>query len=122
MRMSVRAWLDRWGDWIIAVGLAVVSEYETWVRPLSGDQAVTNGRAAAGGLFVLVTLPLAWRRRAPVTVLFTVIAAAACAAFAIRPSQGPIASFIAVIVGFYSVGANCAERRALLGGGAACWH
>ena len=34
-----------------------------------------------------------------------------------RPSQGPVTGFIAVIVAFYSVGANCAERRALLGGG-----
>jgi signal transduction histidine kinase len=117
MRMSVRAWLDRWGDWFLAAVLATVSEYEIWVRPLPSDQAVTGGRAAAGGLFVLVTLPLAWRRRAPVAVLLTVIAAAACAAFAVRPSQGPVGSFIAVIVGFYSVAANCAERRALLGGG-----
>ena len=118
MRMSVRAWLDRWGDWVLAVGLAAVSEYEIWVRPLFGDQIVTAGRALAGSLFVLVTLPLAWRRRAPVGVLLTVVAAAAGAAFAMRPSPGPVTSFIAVTVAFYSVGANCAERRALLGGGA----
>jgi len=117
MRMSVRAWLDRWGDWIMAVGLAAVSEYEIWVRPLFGDTIVTAWRAAAGALLVLATLPLAWRRRAPVAVLFTVIGAAAGAAFTMRPSQGPVTSFIAVIVAFYSVGANCAERRALLGGG-----
>ena len=117
MRMSIRAWLDRWGDWLLAAVLAVSSEYEIWVRPLPADQAVTTGRPAAAGLFVLVTLPLAWRRRAPVAVLFTVIAAAVCAAFAIRPSQGPVASWIAAIVVFYSVAANCAERRALLAGG-----
>ena len=117
MHMSVRTWLDRWGDWILAGVLAIVSEYEIWVRPLFGDPAVTSGRAVSGLLFVLVTLPLAWRRRAPVAVLFAVIGAAACAAFAIRPSQGPLTSFIAVIVAFYSVGANCTERRALLGGG-----
>ena len=69
-----------------------MSEYEIWVRPLPGDQAVKSGRAAAAGLFVVVTLPLAWRRRAPVAVLLTVIAAAVCAEFAIRPSQGPVAS------------------------------
>ena len=117
MRMSVRAWLDRWGDWILACGLATVSEYEIWVRPLFGDPAVKSGRAAAGSLFLLVTLPLAWRRRAPVAVLLMVIAATICARFAMRPIQGPVTSFIAVIVAFYSVGANCAERRALLGGG-----
>jgi len=115
--MSVRVWLDRWGDWFLAAVLALESEYEIWIRPLPNDQAVTHGRAAAGVLFLLVTLPLAWRRRAPVAVLLTVIAAAVCAAFAIRPSQGPVASWIAVIVGFYSVAAHCAERRALLGGG-----
>jgi len=117
MRMSVRAWLDRWGDWVLAAVLAISSEYEIWVRPLPSDQAVTAGRPAAAALFVVVTLPLAWRRRAPVAVLFTVIAAAVCAEFAIRPSQGPAASWIAVIVAFYSVAAHCAERRALLGGG-----
>ena len=116
MRMGVRAWLDRWGDWLLAAVLAL-SEFDIWVRTLPGDQPVTSGRAAAAGLFLLVTLPLAWRRRDPVAVLFIVIAAAVCAAFAIRPSQGPVTSFIALIVAFYSVAANCAERRALLAGG-----
>lgn len=118
MRMSVRAWLDRWGDGLLAVVLAVSSQYEIWVRPLPSDQAVTTGRPAAAGLYLLVTLPLAWRRRAPVAVLFTVITAAACAAFVIRPSQGPAASWIAALVAFYSVAANCPRRRALLAGGA----
>jgi signal transduction histidine kinase len=117
MRMSVRRWLDRWGDWLLAAVLLALSEFDLWVKTLPGDQHVTSGRAAAAGLFVLVTLPLAWRRRYPVEVLFTVIAAAVCAAFAVRPSQGPVTSFIALIVAFYSVGANCAERRALAGGG-----
>jgi signal transduction histidine kinase len=117
MRMGVRAWLDRWGDWLLAAVLLALSEFDLWVKTLPGDQSVTSGRAAAAGLLVLVSVPLAWRRRAPVAVLFTVIAAAACAAFAIRPSQGPVTTFIALIVAFYSVAANCAERRALAGGG-----
>ena len=117
MRMSVRAWLDRWGDWVLACALAIVSEYEIFVRPLFGDSAVKSGRAAAAILFLLVTLPLAWRRRAPVAVLLIVIAATAGALFAMRPVQGPVTSYIATIVVFYSVGAHCAERRALLGGG-----
>ena len=117
MRMGVRGWLDRWGDWLLAAVLLALSEFDLWVKTLPGDQPVTSGRAAAAGLFVLVTLPLAWRRRAPVAVLFTVIAAAVCAAFAVRPSQGPVTSFIALIVAFYSVAANCAERRALAAGG-----
>ena len=117
MRMGVRAWLDRWGDWLLAAVLAISSQYEIWVRPLPADQSVTTGRPAAAGLFLLVTLPLAWRRRYPVAVLFVVIAAAVCAAFVIRPSQGPVASWIAGLVAFYSVAANCAERRALLAGG-----
>jgi len=78
---------------------------------------VTTGPPAAAGLYLLVTLPLAWRRRTPVAVLFTVIAASACAAFVIRPSQGPVASWIAGLVAFYSVAANCPKRRALLAGG-----
>jgi hypothetical protein len=39
------------------------------------------------------------------------------ALFAMRPIQGPVTSYVAAIVVFYSVGAHCAERRALLGGG-----
>ena len=65
MRMSVRAWLDRWGDGILAAVLAISSEYEIWVGPLPSDQAVTAGRPAAAALFLVVTLPLAWRRRFP---------------------------------------------------------
>jgi hypothetical protein len=117
MAMGVRGWLDRWGDWFLAVVLAASAEYEIWVRPLPNDQAVTAGRPAAAGLLVLVTLPLAWRRRAPVAVLFIVIAVAVCALFAIHPSRGPLACWIAGIAAFYSVAANCTERRALLGGG-----
>ena len=117
MRMSVRAWLDRWGDWIIAVALAIVSEYEILVRPLFGDPAVTSGRAAAAGLFVLVTLPLAWRRRAPVAVLLTVIGATAGARSRCALSRARSPATSQLIVVFYSVGAHCAERRALLGGG-----
>ena len=105
------------GDWVLACALAIVSEYEIFVRPLFGDSAVKSGRAAAAILFLLVTLPLAWRRRAPVAVLLIVIAATAGALFAMRPVQGPVTSYIATIVAFYSVGAHCAERRALLGGG-----
>jgi signal transduction histidine kinase len=117
--MGVRALLDRWGDWIFALALAGGAEYQLWVSA-SASLAVTGGRAVLAVLLALVTLPLAWRRRSPVTVLFTITAALVVASVLVRHSSGvPVEVFLALIVGFYSVGAHCEERRAPLAGGAA---
>jgi signal transduction histidine kinase len=117
--MSVRAWASRWGDWAVAVALAVGSEVDLWTRAQTAG-AVSGGRGSLAVLLACVTLPLAWRRRAPAAVLFAITGALVVASLLVSRWSGvPVEVFVAVIAAFYSVGAHCEERRALLGGAAA---
>ena len=116
--MRVRAWVDRWGDGIVALALTIAIENELWVRPPAG-LSVTGGRGVAAVIIALVTVPLAWRRRAPLAVLLVVTGAVLAASLLIHHGDGmPLEAFLALILAFYSVGAHCDDRRGLLGGGA----
>src|SRR5206468_13096160 len=115
---SGREWVDRWGDWILAFALAAGAEYELWARSAGLDSA--GGRAPLAVLVAVATVPLAWRRQAPVVVVFVVAGTIAVAGFLISHPNGlPVELFLAPILAFYSLGANCEERRALLAGGGA---
>jgi hypothetical protein len=57
-------------DWLIAIGLAVVIELQFILGDQPGPEA--NAVNLIGGLFL--TLPLAWRRRAPLAVIGVFIA------------------------------------------------
>src|SRR5439155_11430507 len=117
--MGLRVWAQRWGDWVLALALAAVAEFELWAHAPAG-LVVTGGRAPLAVLFGFATVPLAWRRRAPLAVLFVVTGALVVVAFLIRhPGGVPLGVFLALIVAFYSVSALCEERRALrVGAGA----
>jgi signal transduction histidine kinase len=115
--MAVRAWLNRWGDWLVALAFTASIEYQLWVSPPAG-MSVTGGRGVAAVIVALVTVPLAWRRRRPLAVLFTVTGAVLAGSLLIHHTDGiPVEAFLALILAFYSVGAHCADRRGLLGGG-----
>jgi signal transduction histidine kinase len=108
--MSLRAWSERWGDWIVALALCAGAQYEVWTgsnfRPWRGLDAVA---------FALVTLPLAWRRRAPVAVLVFMAAVLVYGTLVVtEPDQAPVETFLAFILAFYSVGANVPERRSVI--------
>jgi signal transduction histidine kinase len=117
--MSVRAWVDRWGDRVLALALAAGAQLELWGHAPAA-LTVIGGRGLLAALLGFWTVPLAWRRRAPVGVLLTIAGAIVVAAFLVSHSGGvPVELFLAVIVAFYSVGAHCEERRAVVAGGAA---
>ena len=102
-------------DVALALGLAIHSQLEIW-RP-----ALTLGGADVGGLksvlvstALLVTLPLALRRRYPFSVLCVVTGAMATQTLVTTPVQG-MSALIAFVVAVYSVAAHTEWRRALAG-------
>jgi signal transduction histidine kinase len=80
-------------------------------------EGVRHHRPASWGLTVLVvlglTLPLAWRRRAPFLV-FLIVAAAALGDWAARQ---PMAADLAPLIAFYTVAANQSGRRIMIASG-----
>jgi len=111
--MRVRALLDRWGDAALALVFVAWTQVDLWGHAPSALR-VAGGRGILAVLLVLVTLPLAIRRRAPVAVLFIAAASLAIASTLVRDSAGgvPVEVFIAMLIAFYSVGAHSDDRRA----------
>jgi hypothetical protein len=115
--LAVQERAARWVDWLIALGLAGWAQYEIWVHPLfKGDDGIPGPRPINAALFVLITVPLAWRRRAPLTVVSIVAAAATVqAVFFDRSTQPSTQLWLAVLIALYSVAAHGQGRDALLG-------
>jgi signal transduction histidine kinase len=68
-------------------------------------------------LLLLVTLPLAVRRRTPAAALLIAAGALVVGALLVSHSQGvPVAVFLALLIAFYSVGAHCDDRRSYFAG------
>jgi signal transduction histidine kinase len=107
----------RWADWLVALALAGWAQYEIWVHPLfKGDDGIPGPRPINAALLLLVTLPLAWRRRAPLAVVAIVAAAGAVQAVFFDHSDQPSTElWLAVLVALYSVAAHGQRRDALLG-------
>lgn len=100
-------------DGLLALVLAVALQLQL---ALGGEPRAT-GVAVLGGL--VLTLPLAWRRRAPLAVVVTYAAAAALQAAlggGIFDGEPPLAAaLITGAIAFYSLGAHAGERPALAG-------
>ena len=65
---------------------------------------------------LLMTLPLAWRRLAPLAVVSVVMGALVAESVAVGSAPTPDTPLIALLVATYSVAAHCERRRALVGG------
>jgi signal transduction histidine kinase len=117
--MRVRVLLDRWGDAVVALALAASIQFELWGHA-PATMHVVGGRSVFAVLLLLVTLPLAVRRRAPALTLLAAAGALVLGALLVSGSQGiPLEVFLAVLLAFYSARANCDERRAAAVGAAA---
>jgi signal transduction histidine kinase len=112
--MRVRAVIDRWGDGVLALTFAVWAQLDLW-RHAPATMHVVGGRGVFSLLLLLVTLPLAVRRRTPAATLLTAVCALVLVALLVSHSQGvPVEIFLALLLAFYSVGAHCEERRSAL--------
>jgi len=119
--MTVTTLPERWRrrpdahvvDWLVAVVLTVALQLQL---ALGGEPDATPV-AVLGGL--VLTLALAWRRRAPLAVVLTYAAAAALGTAlgaGIFDGEPPLgAALVTGAIAFYSVGAHAAERPALAG-------
>ena len=117
--MRARAVIDRWGDGAIAVALACSAQVDLW-KNAPATMHVVGGRTVLSGLILLVTLPLALRRRRPAATLLTATGALILGASLVSRSNGiPVALFLAMLLAFYSVGAHCDDRRSPIVGAAA---
>ena len=116
----------RWGkshagdlfDALLALALAATAQYEIWVGPLF-DDGIPGPRLANAVLLLLITVPLAWRRRAPTAVFALVLASIGLQIGLIdeaRSDQPPFEHWIALLVIFYSLGAHAERRRAIVAG------
>ena len=112
--MRIRAAIDRWADLVVALTLAGLAQLEVWGHAPAKLQVV-GGRGVLAVLALLLTLPLAYRRRVPAAVLLIAAGALVLVAMLVSHSQGvPVEIFIAVLLAFYSVGAHCDDRRSLV--------
>jgi signal transduction histidine kinase len=94
-------------DVLLAAGVLVVAQVETWM------DTSFQPKLPLALWAVLVTMPLAWRRRAPFAALLVMGVAAWLL------SAGPVGdaayTFIALVVAVFSVGAYAEPRRSVLG-------
>ncbi len=106
----VSQWRPPGLDILLALGLAALVQLEIW------GSDVTVPKPLAVPVSLLMTLPLAWRRRAPLAVVAIVMTALAPQTLLDSSVQPPQTPFLALVVAVYSVAAYTDRPRALLGG------
>jgi signal transduction histidine kinase len=111
-----------YGDWVLALVLAVLFQIEVWTIDPShppGDVGTevfsSTERAAAAATGLVLTLSLAWRRRAPLVVLGVAIATSVVANV-VGVLDEATTPAIALVIAVYSVGAHTSGLRAAVGG------
>ena len=120
--MPLARFVRVYGDWVLALVLAVLFQIEVWTIDPShppGDVGTTvfssaeRGVAAAAGL--VFTISLAWRRRAPLAVLAVAIAIS-IVANVVAVLDAATTPAIAIVLAVYSAGAHTNGLRAWMGG------
>jgi signal transduction histidine kinase len=105
-------------DAALALVLAATAQYEIWVHPLF-DDGIPGPRLANAVVLLFVTVPLAWRRRAPTVVFAVVLVSVGLQVSLIdqsRSDEPPFQDWIALLVVCYSLGAHAERRRAIVAG------
>jgi signal transduction histidine kinase len=119
--MPLARFVRLYGDWALALGLAALLQLEVWTIDPSdppGDvgadvySSAERRVAAASGL--VLTLSLAWRRRAPLAVLAVAIATSVVAN-AVALLDAATTPAVAFVIAVYTVGAHAKGRRAAIG-------
>jgi signal transduction histidine kinase len=98
-------------DAALAALLTCLAQVEVWIV---GDPDGPRPLVAFAAL--VMTLSLAWRRRAPVAVAAVVMAALTALALVSNTPDVTVFGIAAVVLAMYSVAAHCELRDALIGG------
>ena len=113
MKLKMRESPAKWTDRLIVLALGGLGLAEIWI--FVGLYPV-NTFLANIFLCLFACLPLLWRRRAPVAVLFICVAMLGIQANFFNPtSQPPLTTFVLLLVVFYSVAAHGEGFRADVG-------
>jgi signal transduction histidine kinase len=99
-------------DAVLAALLAVLALGDIYT---SADY-LTGSRWIYVPAALLMTVPLAWRRRAPLPVVAVVMGALIAQSFALGTTPSPDFELVAWLVAVYSVAAHSERRPALIGG------
>jgi signal transduction histidine kinase len=99
-------------DAAVAAAVAAFVLLDVWT---SGDY-FTASKAIYVSAGLLMTLPLAWRRRAPLAVVAVVMGALVFESLAVGSAPTPDSPLVAWLLAIYSVAAHCDRARALVGG------
>src|SRR6266545_7590840 len=98
-------------DAVLAVAVAAFLLQDLWT---SGDY-LTASKAIYVPAGLLMTLPLAWRRRAPLAVAAVVMGALAVQSLAVGSAPTPDSPLAGWLLAIYSVAAHCDRVAALTG-------
>jgi signal transduction histidine kinase len=113
MKLKMRESPARWIDRLIVLALGGLGLAEIWI--FVGLYPV-NIFLANIFLCLFASLPLLWRRRAPVAVLFICVAVLGIQANFFNPTrEPPLTTFVLLLVVFYSVAAHGEGLRADVG-------
>jgi signal transduction histidine kinase len=119
--MPLARFLRTYGDWALALGLAVLLQIEVWtIDPshapgdVGSDVYSSAERAFAAAVGLVLTLSLAWRRRTPLAVLGLAIAVSVVANV-VAMLEAATTPAVALAIAAYSVGAHTEGRRASIG-------
>jgi len=114
-RVQLPRWTEPAIDWLIVLVLVGGAQYQIWVQPL--DLHLQGSRVANAVLFLLMIVPLGWRRRAPLPVLAIVMGSTVVGFYALYDpaSQTHPDPFLPFLIAIYSVAAHADRRRAAVG-------
>jgi signal transduction histidine kinase len=122
IRVPLARFVRIYGDWVLALVLAVLFQIEVWtIDPshppgdVGTDAFSSRERTFAAAVGLAFTLSLAWRRRAPLPVLSVAIATS-IVANVVAVLDAATTPAIATVLAVYSAGAHTNGLRAWMGG------
>jgi signal transduction histidine kinase len=100
-------------DALLAAALAVLVLSDV----ITSESYLTGSDAVYVPVALLMTVPLAWRRRAPLVVVVVVMGAFAAQAFILDPKPTPDVELVPALIAVYSVAAHGERWAAFVGAG-----